>query len=247
MVLLCTDLLLVIPLKFVQARDSNQKMDPKANVSPVLTETKSNDPTLNSSDSKNVALVCIFCSAYVTDSSSALIRACASCCIICEDDYGFHEFATLRYEPHNLDVQLQHRKSTTVEQRRVLESVYNHLRVPSEADLSSLVLGLHWDKRRILKWFNNRRERDRKLHSDRQSSSKATYQSHKRPLFVKKKFVTGAHEKMALEAIFVHSPSPSLAEIRYLQKDLGRSWTHRRIVQWFTNRRKGFKQPHTVS
>jgi len=158
---------------------------------------------------------------------------CSLCSHLC-DDYATTEFAAFRLESYpafDLDPSpaVSCRIRTTPSQRQLLESVLEPQRPPSNDKIISLLqfLGPDWNKARVLKWYDNRR-----------------FRKHQRPvrdLCLKKKISTTAREKLLLEVVFSTTPFPRPEELDLLRENLcaiRRGWSHRRVVQWFTNRRK---------
>jgi len=155
-------------------------------------------------------------------------------CSLCKhlrDDYSSLEVAFLGdSQPLLFTIHSQlgsHRVRTTSVQRQLLDSVQR----PLSNDLVRAllrVLGPEWNKTRLLKWFDNRRF-GRKCHRLQ------------RDPFLKKKICTTDQEKFLFEAVYLLTPFPNAGELELLRQNLcaiRQGWSHRRVVQWFTNRRK---------
>lgn len=173
---------------------------------------------------------CSFCHAR------GCAKICSQCSLLC-DDYAFVEFVAFR---RNDDKQANNflstaatssRLRTTHAQRQVLECVFQTHRQPLTNDVVSQVLqilGDGWTKARLLKWLDNRK------------FGRKQYSSKRDPI-LKKKICTTAQEKLLLEAVFSRTLFPSSLEVDALRKNLCEvrpGWSRRRVVQWFTNRRK---------
>lgn len=120
---------------------------------------------------------------------------------------------------------------TTDAQRQLLNSAFeSNQPLTNELVLHLLnLLGPTWTRSRLLKWFDNRK-----------FGGKLTVKSARDP-FAKKKICTTAEERALLEVVFLTSPFPNPEEVDLLRKQLCSirpGWNHRRVVQWFTNRRK---------
>jgi len=191
------------------------------------------DTSMDSFDLESpTAITCAFCNVRGN-------TICSLCSHLC-DDYSSFEVAVFRVtdSPSLCKIDTiqfgSHRIRTTSVQRQLLDSVLETQRLPlSNALVKSLlqVLGPEWTKTRLLKWFDNRRFGGK------------SHRPQKDP-FLKKKICTTEQEKLLFEALYFLTPFPSSEELDLLRKDLcaiRHGWSHRRVVQWFTNRRKLMK------
>lgn len=142
-----------------------------------------------------------------------------------------------------------HRRRTSALERALLEAAFLAAARPGACQLEALErqLGPHWSKGRILKWFENRKEKhsQRKLHDQQQPDQRGLRKHrHERRaeraarVVFRRRLPTGAHEREALEEVFLGQPFPEEAHLERLAVVLGPRWSRRRTVQWFSNRRK---------
>jgi len=123
---------------------------------------------------------------------------------------------------------------TSPAERARLEAFFiSEGRIPSRATVDILLasLGPAWSKSRILKWFDNRRG--------------GPPPPHRLNPFRKTKLCLLKAERAILEGFYTTNAVPNAADLGSLQMQLSLirgKWTRRRVVQWFTNRRKTQKR-----
>lgn len=225
-------------------------------ISPSADSSSSFDLSLCDSDATSDSEMCYYFSEAVPPSTSTCFfcnapkgeKICSFCLRLC-DDYALDEFANFRKinlsqrssrrslaecQNNETDCSSQFgscRKKTTPAQRQLLESVFETQKMPLSSEMISRLLqtlGLSWNRVRLLKWFDNRKFARRAPYSPREP-------------FLKKKLCTTEQERLRLEAVFRSFPFPNSQQLASLREDLCSirpGWSHRRVVQWFTNKRK---------
>jgi hypothetical protein len=139
------------------------------------------------------------------------------------------------YEPYEMIKYKSTRKRRSQHDVQILEKTFEIIKIPSNVLIDELYYKLEgdWTLKEIQKWFNNRREKEKKRKIPIINSS---------IIHKKKRLVTSDFEKKILKDAYDDNGLLNENTILSVQQIIG--WTRRRIIQYRTNLDKLVKKLH---